>query len=85
MKPSPDISWVVEKRGVTLMNRRARVSFSIPYPAAGLWALLANGNYSLTGARDLMAILMSVSAPEAEQEVLRILAGWRDAGLLQDE
>ncbi|MFH0878828.1 MAG: hypothetical protein V2A34_03870, partial [Lentisphaerota bacterium] len=58
---------------------------SIPYPPAGLWALIVHGNYSLEYARDMMAILMSIPEQEAEGVVLDTLAFWLKTGLLQKE
>ena len=45
MKSLCGLLWFVETRGVTLCNRNESVRLSIPYPHAGLWALIANGNY----------------------------------------
>ena len=85
MRPSTDISWVVETRGVTLISRQQGVYVSIPYPHAGLWAILADGTYSPERARELMGILMATGEREAEGEVALTLAAWQKAGLLVTE
>ncbi len=85
MKPSEQLTWFVETRGVTLNSRDGQICHSIPYPHAGLWALVANGNYSLSHATELMIILMSVSRQAAMQEVEKTLAAWKQKGLLSEE
>ncbi len=85
MRPAPDISWIVETRGVTLIRGRRGSCLSIPYPHAGLWAMLADGTYSQECARDLMALLMVTDANHADREVLETLAVWQAAGLLVTE
>ena len=85
MKPSNQITWFVEMQGVTLCSRDRNVRRSIPYPHAGLWALIANGNYNSSRATEMMSILMSVAGPEAEYEVGETLAEWRRAGLLCED
>lgn len=85
MRPSCQVSWFVETRGVTLCNREGSVRHSIPYPHAGLWALIANGNYSETCAAELMSVLMSVGRREAEREIEETLAAWMQAGFLSKE
>lgn len=85
MKPSCQVSWFVETRGVTLCSRDGSVRHSIPYPHAGLWALIANGHYSTAYASELMSVLMSVGRQEAEREVEETLAAWMQAGFLSEE
>lgn len=82
MRPSPDLSWFVEARGVTLVSPDLGAFLSIPYPHAGLWAILADGSYSLDRARELMALLMATDEDQAEREIGRTLTAWRDTGLL---
>ena len=77
MKPSCYVSWFVEMRGVTLCSRDGSLRQSIPYPHAGLWALIADGNYSPAYATELMGVLMSVGRQEAKREVEDTLAVWR--------
>lgn len=85
MKPSCQLSWFVETKGVTLCNRDGSVRQSIPYPHAGLWALVANGNYSPACATELMSVLMSVAREQARREVEETLAAWRQHGFLSEE
>jgi hypothetical protein len=85
VRPSCDVSWFVEMRGVTLYSSDGSVRCSIPYPHAGLWALIANGNYSKTCAAEMMSVLMSIGRHEAEREVEEALAAWMQAGLLSEE
>jgi len=85
MKPSIQVTWFVEMQGVTLYSRDTKVRRSIPYPYAGLWALIADGNYNPSRATEMMSILMSVAGPEAEYEVGETLAEWRRAGLLCED
>jgi hypothetical protein len=85
VKPSRQVSWFVETRGVTLCSRDGSVCHSIPYPHAGLWALLANGNYSPACATELMSILMSLGKQEARREVEKTLEAWRQLGFLSEE
>ena len=68
-----------------MCSRDGSVRHSIPYPHAGLWALIANGNYNKTCAAELMSVLMSVGRHEAEREVEETLAAWMQAGLLSEE
>jgi hypothetical protein len=82
MKPSGQVAWFVETRAVTLCSRDGSVRHSIPYPHAGLWALIANGNYQPGYAAELMSVLMSISREEAAREVERTLAAWTRAGFL---
>ena len=49
---------------------------SIPYPHAGLWALIANGSYTKVLATELMSILMTISKEEAEREIEDTLETW---------
>ena len=63
VKPSENVSWFVEMHGVTLSSGDGSVRHSIPYPHAGLWALIANGNYSDGCAIDMMSNLMLVDRP----------------------
>lgn len=81
MRPSSGLSWFVETRGVTLWSRSG-TRLSIPYPHAGLWALVANGNYNKVFAAELMSVLMSAGKQEAEREVETTLAAWKEAGLV---
>lgn len=82
MNPVPHLSWFVETRGVTLVHRDRGVELSIPYPYAGLWALIANGNFELTFATEMMGILLSVARREAAREVRETLEVWRKASLI---
>jgi hypothetical protein len=84
MKPSSRLSWFVETRGVTLSSRDGNVHLSIPYPHAGLWALIANGNYRKDRAVELMSILMSVGKQEAEREIEETISTWIRAGILAE-
>lgn len=85
LKPAADIAWAVELRGVTLFSRRRNIYWSIPYPYAGLWAMLADGTYSLERARDLMALLTADGDEAAEHRVVSVVAAWRREGLLDVE
>jgi hypothetical protein len=85
VKPSGIVSWFVETRGVTLYGRNGNVRQSIPYPHAGIWALITGGNFSKTFAAELMSVLMSVGKHEAEIEVEETLADWKQAGLISEE
>lgn len=85
MKPAAQLSWFVERRGVTLASRDGAVCQSIPYPYAALWALVANGNYSPTYAATLMGLLMCADQPTAQREVAQTLAAWAQAGLIAGE
>ncbi len=84
-RPAADLSWIVETRGATLIQRRHGAVASIPYPYAGLWALLADGRYTRDRARDMMSVLLQTPPQEAEKEIRRALATWRKAGFLQVE
>ena len=84
MKPAAGLFWVVEDFGVTLYCREKGLHLSIPYPMAGLWALVANGNYDRETACDLIALLRAIDQPEAEDAVSKTLAGWRETGLLEE-
>jgi hypothetical protein len=84
MKPSSQMSWFVETRGVTLCSLDGSVRCSIGYPHAGLWALIANGNYSLASAIELMSVLMSVKRPEAERAVEDTLNAWKREGFISE-
>ena len=79
------MSWFVETRGVTLCSRDGSVRHSIPYPHAGMWALIADGNFSKASAAELMSLLMSVGRQEAEIEVEETLAVWMQMGFLSEE
>jgi hypothetical protein len=83
MKPSSRITWFVETRGVTLSGAALSLHVSIPYPYAGLWALIANGNYSPGLAAELMSVLLSVDRDQAASEVALTLAAWQQAGYLE--
>jgi len=85
MKPSRKVSWFVETRGVTLWSRDGSVCLSIPYPHAGLWALIANGNYNPACAAELLSVLMSIGRQEAMREVEKTLAAWRQEGFLSED
>ena len=84
MKPAAGLSWVVEDFGVTLFCREKGLHFSIPYPMAGLWSLVANGNYDRETARDLIALLRSVDPTESDDAVRAALTSWRGMGLLEE-
>jgi len=84
MRPSPDVSWVVEARGVTVVHPARGAFLSIPYPYAGLWAILAGGSDDMDRARRLMSLLLAIDEPRAELEIARALAVWREAGLLTE-
>ena len=84
MKPAAGLSWVVEDFGVTLFCREKGLHLSIPYPMAGLWALVANGNYDRKTAGDLVALLRSTDRPAAEDAVRAALAFWRETGLVEE-
>jgi hypothetical protein len=85
LKPAPGISWIVEVRGVTLVSRQRGAFASIPYPYAGLWAMVADGTYTPERARKLMALLMAVDEEESEREIVRTSAAWRGHGLVVTE
>lgn len=85
MKPACQVVWFVETQGVTLYSRDGTVRCSIPYPHAGLWSLIANGDYSEESAAELISVLMSVGRHEAEREVRETLAAWMQARLLSAE
>ena len=85
MKPSSHLTWFVETRGVTLSSHDRRLDVSIPYPYAGLWALIANGNYSPGLAAELMSVLLSVDKEQAAGEVALTLAAWQQAGYLEPD
>ncbi len=85
MKPATGLSWLVEDSGVTLLRRDRGIHLSIPYPWAGLWALIANGNYTMETACDLMAVLQSISKAEAEDRIRNTLEAWVRQGLLKED
>ena len=85
MKPASGICWFVETQGVTLTSRAGRVRLSIPYPHAGLWALIANGCHSPKRAVELVSILMTVDADTASHEVEKTLEVWRQMGIITGE
>jgi hypothetical protein len=85
MKPSSRIVWFIETRGVTLCSHDKRLNLSIPYPYAGLWALIANGNYRKDYAVELMSHLLLADRNRAEREVEETLDDWIRAGLLSRE
>lgn len=82
--PADNVSWIVETRGTTLVKRRGGAIASIPYPHAGLWALLAAGRYTPERARDMMSVLLRTTPEEAGKEIVRALAVWREAGFLRN-
>ena len=82
LRPAPDLAWVVETRGLTLVRRRGGAFASIPYPHAGLWAILADGSYTPERARNLLALLLSIDEKAAERELVQTLAAWQEAGLI---
>jgi hypothetical protein len=57
----------------------------IHYPHAAIWALLTVGTFTPSWAREVVEILMSLSPSDAEREVARTLAAWREAGLVEGE
>lgn len=85
IRPSRRLTWFVEARGVTLCSYDRQLHVSIPYPHAGLWALIANGNYRPGPAAELMSVLLSVDRERAADEVASTLAAWRQAGFLEPE
>jgi hypothetical protein len=85
MKPAPCISWFVERQGVTVYGRNGEISLSIPYPYAGLWALVANGNYTPSAAANLMSVLLDASPDEARRSVAETLASWTELGLISGD
>jgi hypothetical protein len=85
MKPSNRIVWHVETRGVTIGSRDRSISISIPYPYAGLWSLIANGNYRKDSAVALMSHLMQAERNRAAIEVEKTLMDWMQTGLLSKE
>ncbi len=85
MKPAPHVRWTVELRGLTVLDTRQDLAFSIPYPHAALWSLLALGRAQPMRARELMALLMNVPSERAEREVQSTLAAWQADGLLIPE
>jgi hypothetical protein len=65
-----------------LCSRDGRVRHSIPYPHAGLWALIAAGKFNRDSATELMSILMSVDRQEAEHEIEATLSVWSQLGFI---
>jgi len=70
---------------VSLVSRKQELFVSIPYPHAGLWAIIADGTYSPERARRLVALLMGSDEDEADREVTQALESWREAGLMVEE
>jgi hypothetical protein len=89
MKPAKHVTWYVEMQGVTLCvtlcGRHGNLRASIAYPHAGLWALIAHGNYSPARATEMMSVLMSIDRRQAESEVTDTLEAWRRAGLVCED
>jgi len=85
MKPAKHVVWHVEMQGVTLCSRHRNLRASIAYPHAGLWALIAHGNYSPASAAEMMSVLMSIDRRKAEREVADTLEAWRRAGFVCDD
>lgn len=84
LKIAPGIQWVVERQGITLFSADAARCVSLPYPGAGLWALLANGNYTPAAARELFEVLLDADAAQASAAVAGLLAAWTSMGLLAE-
>jgi hypothetical protein len=82
-KPVRDLSWIVEKSGVTLVTRDRGVFACIPYPYAALWATVVDGTYSPEWARDLMSLLTTGDQEEAERQAKLSLSTWHEMGLIE--
>jgi hypothetical protein len=85
VRPAQGIAWVVEQYGVTIYCRDRGPLVSIAYPYAGLWALIADGTYASTRARDVLALLAGMDEGTAARQAARALSAWRTLGLLEGE
>ena len=83
LETSPGIGWIVERHGVTVVRRNEGAFLSIPYPHAALWAIVADGTYTLERGRELMAAITGKGDRQAEHEVTKTITAWVDAELIE--
>lgn len=70
---------------MTLVRGPGGAFVSIPYPYAGLWALLAEGACPGARANELMGLLTGADEKSSERNVARTLEDWRRTGLIVAE
>jgi hypothetical protein len=76
------LSWVVEGRGVRVLDEVARHAETLDYPAAALWELLLRGHDSGEAAA-MLSWISGVPVEQARDEVAGCVRRWRVAGWLQ--
>lgn len=76
------VSWVVQDRGVEVLDEAARRSQRLGYPEAAVWELLLRG-HDVPAAAEMLRWVLDVPPEEARELVERCLGEWTRAGWLE--
>jgi hypothetical protein len=78
---APGIRWIVEERGVRIIDELARRSEALGYPEAAVWELLLRG-HSLPETVRMVRHIAGVTGAQAQMSVERCIDRWCKAGWL---
>ena len=76
------ISWVVQNRGVQVIDEIARRSETLTYPQAAVWELILRGR-DPAGAACMTQWIAGIAVEEAQALVARCIGEWTEAGWIQ--
>ena len=77
------VRWVVEARGIRVIDELARCTQVLQYPEAGVWELLMRG-HSLQQTSSMISHIAALSSEQADALVEQCVGAWRKAGWLAE-
>jgi hypothetical protein len=79
---APGMSWVVQTRGIRVIDEAARHSKMLDYPEALVWEELARGRDGKSAAGTVCRVT-NLDEVEAEALVRQLLCEWMEAGWIE--
>lgn len=76
------ISWIVQSRGVQILDEIARCSESLGYPEAAVWELLVH-KHDPVAASAMLTWILDITDEEARAHIERCVQTWIKAGWLR--
>jgi hypothetical protein len=78
-RTSPGITWVVQDRGVLVIDELARSSKTLSYPEAAVWELLFR-DHCLSTAVAMLGWILGIAEEEAQEHTRRCIHEWLETG-----
>lgn len=76
------VTWVRDAAQIFVVDATGELSCSLHGAAAAVWDFLALG-YPYEKIVHFLSLLLGLAADEARAELISMLCGWQDAGIVQ--